>query len=135
MFLFPQNETSHHIEKSVCCSVLQCVAVCCSVLQCVAVRCSVLQCDAVMQCVVWDSGIMAGRHSRESVRELLQHTRPLCNSVESSTKDIFERQIDMECTIRKSVREPLQHTTILCYIVKYTATDILERQLAVECTV
>jgi len=29
--------------RSVCCSVLQCVAVCCSVLQCVAVCCSVLQ--------------------------------------------------------------------------------------------
>jgi len=31
-------------QKSVCCSVLQCVVVCRSVLSCVAVCCSVLQC-------------------------------------------------------------------------------------------
>ena len=47
------QEASHvrrqvcHSLKTVCCSVLQCVAVCCSVLQCVEGCCSVLQCVAV----------------------------------------------------------------------------------------
>ena len=41
--------------RSICCSVLQCVAVCWSALQCVAVCCSVLQCVAV------------GFHNRESI--------------------------------------------------------------------
>jgi len=41
--------------RSMCCSVLQCIAVCCSALQCVAVCCSVLQCVAV------------GFHNRESI--------------------------------------------------------------------
>jgi len=40
---------------AVCCNVLQCVVVCCSVLQCVTVCCSALQCVAVcrsaLQCV------------------------------------------------------------------------------------
>ena len=43
------------LERTVWCSVLQCVSTCCSVLRCVAVCCSVLQCVAVCgsvwQCV------------------------------------------------------------------------------------
>jgi len=38
--------------RSMCCSVLQCVAMYCSVLQCVVVRCSVLQCVCVL-CGEW----------------------------------------------------------------------------------
>jgi len=44
---FPSDCGIIHWSRSVCCSVLQCVAVCCSVLQCAAVCCSVLQCVAV----------------------------------------------------------------------------------------
>jgi len=52
---FDVYECSFETYRSVCCSVLQCVAVCCSVWQRVAVCCSVLQrvaaCCSVLQCV------------------------------------------------------------------------------------
>jgi len=36
-WVMSQIQMSHNVTKTVCCSVLQCVAVCCSVLQCVTV--------------------------------------------------------------------------------------------------
>ena len=46
-----EGERAARMPRSVCCSVLQCVAVCFSVFQCVAVCCSVLQrVGAVLQC-------------------------------------------------------------------------------------
>jgi len=64
-------------EKTVCCSVLQCVAVCCSVLQCVAVCCSVSQCVAVccsvLQCVAVNDKSIAKDDSRSEYVKVYIH--------------------------------------------------------------
>jgi len=61
----PAPSLTHFCGRSVCGSVLQCVAVCCSVLQCVAVCCSVLQCVAVCCSVIRQRPAISFAHRYE----------------------------------------------------------------------
>ena len=119
---------SHHTRicirrypgRSVCCSVLQCVAVCCSVLRCVAVCYSVLQC-AAMCCSVY-----AGNRVDHAALYLrihmcvprctllaytLQHTATHCNTLQHTATHCN--------TLQHAVahRNTLQHTLPACTYV------------------
>jgi len=139
----PQQAACH---KTLCCSVLQCVAVRCSVLQCVAVCSSALQCVAVccsvLQCVaVCCSVLQCVAFTQQSTRDIMLvwcYLIAVCSSVLQCiamccSALCFSQQITRENKITNC--SLLQHVAMCCNLLQCVESPnrIRERTCSIEC--
>ena len=137
-----QVESAH--EKTLSCSVSQCVAVCCSVLQCVVVCCSVLQCDGVCvaECCSALQSIVLHVCTRSVATHCnaLQHTAIHCNTKQHNAHNVTHTYAPScenthVCTqlLNQSHRDSGVHSTVCCSVLQCVAVCCSVLQCVAVC--